>query len=157
MINNQNQYLDSCFFLIYIHDLSQKLKSQVKPFADDNSLFSITNCMNFLTSTLNRDLFKWQNWDYWWKLPLDSNQTIKQRRLLSLERQIKPHIHDSLSPTLNLSSIQVKSTCNLFLIINWQNDTKMVKFIKHIKMLVFLVKLQPFYHTLAYWLFITHL
>ena len=44
------------FFLIYINDLPNKLKSNAKLFADDTSLFTIVNDENKSANVLNNDL-----------------------------------------------------------------------------------------------------
>ena len=45
-------------FLIYINDLSESLTINARLFADDVSLFSVINIMNFSATNLNRDLRK---------------------------------------------------------------------------------------------------
>ena len=66
-----DQFSDKCFvkagiphqsvlgpllFLIYMKGLPQRLKSDIKLFADHTFLFSITNCKNTLKSTFISDL-----------------------------------------------------------------------------------------------------
>ena len=60
----QGSALGPSFFLIYINDLPQRLKSDVKLFADDTSLFSIDNCTKAFASLLNSNLLKIQDWAY---------------------------------------------------------------------------------------------
>ena len=52
----QGSILGPLFFLIYINDLSQILKCNVKPFADDTSLFTIVKDTNAAASDMNHDL-----------------------------------------------------------------------------------------------------
>ena len=52
--------LGPILFLIYIIDTSDGLKSNVKLFADDTSLFSIVSDENLSSRTLNNDLAKIQ-------------------------------------------------------------------------------------------------
>ena len=51
-------------FLIYINDLSDNLSSNVKQFAGDTSLFSVTHDVNVSARELNDDLRKTGNWTF---------------------------------------------------------------------------------------------
>ena len=53
--------LSPLLFLIYINDLSDKLSSNVKLFADDTSLFSVIHYINVSAGELNEDLKKSEN------------------------------------------------------------------------------------------------
>ena len=57
----QESVLEPLFFLIYINNLPEGLNSEVKLFADDTSLFSIANCVNTSTLSVNSDLLKIQD------------------------------------------------------------------------------------------------
>lgn len=52
----QGSVLGPCFFLVFINYLPQALKSEVKLFADDTSLFSVVNYVNYSASTINTRL-----------------------------------------------------------------------------------------------------
>ena len=58
----QGAVLGSPFFLIYINDLPRGPHSDVKLFADDSSLFSVTHDVDASSATLNNDLGKIQEW-----------------------------------------------------------------------------------------------
>ena len=58
----QGSALEYLFFVINNNDLPQRLMSDVKPFSDDTSLFSIVNCLKAFASVLNSDLLRIQDW-----------------------------------------------------------------------------------------------
>ena len=67
-------------FLVYINDLENDIKSNVKVFADDTSLFSIVSNPIISAFELNSDLNIIDNWAYQWKMlfnPDPSKQAIE--------------------------------------------------------------------------------
>ena len=60
----QGSILGPLLFLIYINDLPEGLKSSVKLFADDTSLFSTVYDPNMSADTLDKDLEKISDWAY---------------------------------------------------------------------------------------------
>ena len=56
------------FFLIYINDLTENLKSTVKLFADDKSIFHVVKDLNTSAEILNHDLTRISEWAYRWKI-----------------------------------------------------------------------------------------
>ena len=64
----QGSILGSILFLAYINDLQNELKSFVKLFADDTSLFTIVKDKNESANTLNNDLLLISKWAYDWKM-----------------------------------------------------------------------------------------
>ena len=63
----QESILGPLLFLIYINDLSDNLSSNVKLFADDTSLLSVTHDNNVSAEELNEDLRKITNCALRWK------------------------------------------------------------------------------------------
>ena len=55
-------------FLIYINDLPNELKSNVKLFANDTSLFTVVKDKNESANILNNDLHSISTWAYNWKI-----------------------------------------------------------------------------------------
>ena len=64
----QGSILGPLLFLVYINDLPNELKSSVKLFADDISLFTIVKDKNESANTLNNDLLLISKWAYNWKM-----------------------------------------------------------------------------------------
>ena len=64
----QGSILGPLFFLMYINDLPDGLKSNVKLFADDTSLFSVVKNKEESASDLTNDLDMISKWAYNWKM-----------------------------------------------------------------------------------------
>ena len=64
----QGSILGSLFFLIYINDLSENLKSIVKLFAYDTSISNVVKEPNTSAKILNQDLTRISEGAYRWKM-----------------------------------------------------------------------------------------
>ena len=64
----QGSILGPLFFLMYINDLPDELKTTPKLFADDTAIFSIVHSQNQTANDLNHDLEKISNWAKKWKM-----------------------------------------------------------------------------------------
>ena len=64
----QGSILGPLLFLIYINDLKAGIKSNIKFFADDTSLFSIVNDIGIQADELNLDLNIISQWAFQWKI-----------------------------------------------------------------------------------------
>ena len=92
--------IGSTFFLIFINDLPNKLKSNAKLFADDTSLFTIVKDENKNANVLNKDLSLISEWAFNWKMlfnpdPTRPHQTssrsvIFKKKENSVSSDIKP-------------------------------------------------------------------
>ena len=71
----QDSILGPLLFLIYINDLPNELKSNVKLFADDTSLFTIVKDINESASILNNDLLLISKWAFNWKMLFNPDPT----------------------------------------------------------------------------------
>ena len=64
----QGSVLGPLFFLITINDREEGIRSHVKFFADDTSIFLILNTPVVSTENLQHDLNLITEWDYQWKM-----------------------------------------------------------------------------------------
>ena len=88
----QGSILGPLLFLIYINDLSSNLKSTVKLFADDVSLFSVIHDPNLSAAELNSDLRTINDWAHKWRMSFNPDP-LKQATevLFSKKRTIVNH------------------------------------------------------------------
>ena len=84
----QGSILGPLLFLVYIKGLPNELKSSVKLFADDTSLFTIVKDMNESTNILNNDLLLISKWAYNWKILFNLDPS-KQAEVVLFLRKIK--------------------------------------------------------------------
>ena len=78
----QGSVLGPLLFLIYINDLENDIKSNVKFFADDTSLFSIVTNPALSASDLNSDLKIIEKWAYQWKMLFNPDPTKQAVEML---------------------------------------------------------------------------
>ena len=88
-------YFRSLFFLIYINDLVTDLKSNVKLFADDTSLFSIVSDPLQTADILNKDLDKIRGWAEQWKMAFNRDPT-KQAQEVVFSKNLQQSFHPNL-------------------------------------------------------------
>ena len=91
------------FFLVYINDLSEGIKSTAKLFADDTSLFSKISKSETTANKLNQDLQKIASWAYKWKLSFNPDP-VKQAQEVIFSRKFTKENHIPIS--FNNSPIQ---------------------------------------------------
>ena len=92
----QGSILGPLFFLIYINDLSENLKSTVKLFADDTSLFHVDKDPNTSTEILNHDLTRISEWAYGWKMSFNPNLSKKAQEVLFSNKVTKANHPDTI-------------------------------------------------------------
>ena len=100
----QGSILGPLLFLIYINDLPNRLKSNVKLFADDTSLFTIVKDKNESANILNNDLSLISRWAYGWKI-LFNPDPKKPAQEVIFSRKKQSHSH----PIISLNNIPVES------------------------------------------------
>ena len=64
----QGSILGPLFFLVYINDLTENLKCNVKLFADDTSLFTVVQNPNTAANDMNHDLELMKQWAHQWRM-----------------------------------------------------------------------------------------
>ena len=83
--------------------MPNELKSNLKLFADDTSLFTIVKDKNESANTLNNDLMLISKWAYNWKMLFNPDPSKPaQEVLFSRKKQVQIH------PTISLNNIQVE-------------------------------------------------
>ena len=89
----QGSILGPLLFLIYVNDLPQNLRSTVKLFADDVSLFSVVkNDVSLSANDLNHDLAMISNWSLQWKMSFNPDPSKQANEVLfSRKRNANPH------------------------------------------------------------------
>ena len=68
LVSHKDLSLVLCYFLIYINDLPERLKTDAKLFADDTFLFSTVIDIDKTSDNLNNDLSVIREWAYLLKM-----------------------------------------------------------------------------------------
>ena len=99
----QGALIGPLLFVIYINDLPNELKSNVKLFADDTSLFTVVKDKNESANILQNDLQSISTWAYNWKVLFkpDSSKPA-QGVLFSGKKEIQVH------PIISVNNVQVE-------------------------------------------------
>ena len=99
----QGSIFSPLLFLIYINDLSEGLTINVRLFADNVSLFSVVDNINFSATNLNNNLSKINAWASQWKMTFNPDPN-KQALEVIFSRKVKKTSH----PLLNFNNKSVK-------------------------------------------------
>ena len=83
----QGSVLGPLLFLIYINDLEKGIKSEVKFFADDTSLFSIVSDPVITAAQINHDLQLIEQWAYQWKMSFNPDPNKQAIELLFSQKK----------------------------------------------------------------------
>ena len=89
----QGSVLGPLFFLIYINDLVDGVRCDVKLFADDTSLFSAVYDVSKTAQDLERDLERVRIWAWQWKMKFNTEKT---EEVIFSAKRVKPE-HPPLS------------------------------------------------------------
>ena len=99
----QGSVLGPLLFLIFINDLEAGIKSQVKFFADDTSLYSIVKDPIVSARELNHDLELINRWATQWKMSFNPDPTKPAEEILFSQKR-RPIFH----PPLFFNGVEVK-------------------------------------------------
>ena len=91
------------FFLVYINDLEEGIKSSIKFFADDTSLFSIVRDPLISAEELNHDLKLINKWAFQWKMSFNPDPTKPAEEIIFSHKR-DPLVH----PPLFFNDIEVR-------------------------------------------------
>ena len=89
----QGSVLGPLLFLVYINDLVENVRCDIKLFADDTSLFSAVYDESKTAAELNRDLDRVRLWAWQWKMKFNTEKT---EEVIFSAKRVKP-IHPPLS------------------------------------------------------------
>ena len=99
----QGSVLGPLLFLVYINDLEEGIKSSIKFFADDTSLFSIVYDPLISAQQLNHDLKLISDWAYQWKMSFNPDPTKPAEEIL-FSKRLKSPFH----PPIYFNDVEVK-------------------------------------------------
>ena len=87
----QGYILGPLLFLIYINDMPEGLKSNVKLFADDTSIFSIVKNKNDSVKDLTHHLSLISKWAFKWKMLFNPDPTKHAQEVISRKKDDSAH------------------------------------------------------------------
>ena len=99
----QGSVLGPLLFLVYINDLEEGIKSSVKFFADDTSLFSIVHDPVISADELNHDLNLIKKWSHQWKMSFNPDPTKQAEEILFSQKKKSPG-----HPPIYFNDVEVK-------------------------------------------------
>ena len=98
----QGSVLGPLLFLVYINDLTENIKSQMRLFADDSSIFTPVKNVEATHEQLVNDLETVSNWGYQWKMVFNPDITKQAVEVIFSVKKKKPH-----HPDLTFNNIPV--------------------------------------------------
>ena len=87
----QGSVLGPLLFLIYINDLTENIKSQMRLFADDSSIFTPVEDVTDTHEQLVKDLETVSRWGHQWKMVFNPDITKQAIEVIFSVKKKKPH------------------------------------------------------------------
>ena len=85
----QGSILGPLFFLVYINDLTENLKCNVKLFADDTSLFTVVQNPNTAANDMNHDLEAIKQWAQHWRMSFNPDPQKQAVEIIFSRKETK--------------------------------------------------------------------
>ena len=98
----QGSVLGPLLFLVYINDLTENIKSQMRLFADDSFIFTPVHDVQVAHEQLVQDLETVSNWGFQWKMVFNPDITKQAVEVIFSVKKKKPH-----HPDLHFNGIPV--------------------------------------------------
>ena len=92
----QGSVLGPLLFLVYINDLTENIKSQMRLFADDSSIFTLVKNVIDTHEQLVKDLETVSTWGHQWKMVFNPTSLNKLWKLSFLVRKTSKLVVDPL-------------------------------------------------------------
>ena len=96
-------------FLIYINDIPNEVKSNVKFFADDTSLFTVVKDKNESANILNNGLQSISTWTYNWKMLFNPDSSKPAQEVLFSRKKKFKFIQPQASTMFRLKEYLIKN------------------------------------------------
>lgn len=122
----QGSILGPLLFLIYINDLTDELKCNVKLFADDTSIFRVVDDLNEAASDLNHDLEVIRLWAITWRMSFNPDLSKRAVELRFSTRKVQGQHPDIIFNGVAVDKVTTHKHLGLIL------DSKL-SFVPHIK------------------------
>ena len=110
----QGSILGPLLFLVYINDLSERLTTNARLFADDVSLFAVVDNINLPATNLNNDLSKINAWTNQWKMTFSPDPN-KQAQEVFFSCKTKKTSHPPLNYNNTVQQVQFQKHLGIYL------------------------------------------
>ena len=121
----QGSILGPLLFLLYINDIVNEIRSNIRLFADDTSLYIIVDTPDNAAEIINTDLHSIYRWLEEWLVDFNASKTFT----MTVSRKLNPPLH----PPLFFNATRIQETnCHKHLGINLSKDCSWSEHIEYI-------------------------